>query len=46
VVQHLQLVCELPSGLLECNLSGRAAWRVWRRPRPLDTLLQQTGGGL
>ncbi|HUF20481.1 MAG TPA: hypothetical protein VMP00_06970 [Burkholderiales bacterium] len=46
LVQHLQLVCEVPSGLLECNVSGRAAWRVWRRPRPLDSLLQQPGSGL
>ena len=40
VVQQLRFVCELPSGMLECTVSGRAAWRVWRRPYPIASLLQ------
>ncbi|MEX0959453.1 MAG: hypothetical protein WDZ63_09190 [Burkholderiales bacterium] len=40
VVRQLRFACELPSGMLECTVNGRAAWRVWRRPRSIASLLE------
>lgn len=40
VIERLEFACDAPAGVIECSVTGRTAWRVWRKPKPLDSLLR------